>query len=235
MATDFENDILTLSEIAKYLKVSEKTIMRLVQAGELPGAKISNQWRFMRDVIDDWLTERMQIASKDDLISVINTGKNIIPLSKLLSRDRIIIGLDPGSKRDILTQLVQPLLTDKVINDQELFVDDLLAREDVVSTAIGHHVAIPHAQDSKAITDSGPALIIGVCQSGTDYDSLDGQPTYVFLLSCTPTHSMHLRVMAKIAFMLRSSDVIEKLTAAERKHDIVNIMMKTDTELVMSL
>lgn len=46
---------------------------------------------------------------------------------------------------------------------------------------------------------------------------------------------MHLRVMAKIALMLRSSDVIDKLTGAERKQDILDLMMKTDTELVMSL
>ena len=56
--------IMTLQEIAGYLKVSEKTILRMVQSGELPGVKISNQWRFVRGVIDEWLSRRMFSAPK---------------------------------------------------------------------------------------------------------------------------------------------------------------------------
>jgi PTS system nitrogen regulatory IIA component len=235
MDTDYRDDVLTLSEIAKYLKVSEKTITRLVQAGELPGAKISNQWRFMRDVIDDWLTERMQIASKEDLVSVIATGKNIIPLSKLVTPERVITALESGSKREVLTQLVEPLLKDGIISDSALFVDDLLAREDVVSTAIARNVAIPHAQDSRAISGKAPALVIGVCREGTDFDSLDGGPTQVFILTCTTSNPMHLRVMAKIALMLRSTDVIRNIITAERKQEILKIMMLADGELMMRL
>jgi len=51
---------MTLAEMAEYLKVSQKTIVRMVHAGKLPGAKVASQWRFVRAAIDDWLNTRMQ-------------------------------------------------------------------------------------------------------------------------------------------------------------------------------
>ncbi|MBL4852092.1 MAG: helix-turn-helix domain-containing protein [Gammaproteobacteria bacterium] len=46
------NDILTLKEVAEYLKLAEKTAYRLVAEGKLPGFKIGGSWRFRKDEIE---------------------------------------------------------------------------------------------------------------------------------------------------------------------------------------
>ena len=48
-------DILTLQELAKYLKVDERTVYRMVKSKQLPAFKIRNQWRFKEDAIDKWI------------------------------------------------------------------------------------------------------------------------------------------------------------------------------------
>ena len=48
-------DIMTIDELAAYLKISKSTLYKLVQAGKLPGQKIGKRWRFHRDAIDGWL------------------------------------------------------------------------------------------------------------------------------------------------------------------------------------
>jgi len=48
-------DILTLQEVAKYLKVDERTIYRMVKSKQLPAFKVRNQWRFKKDAIDKWI------------------------------------------------------------------------------------------------------------------------------------------------------------------------------------
>ena len=55
-------DILTLGEVATYLKAGKKTIYRLAQQGELPGFKLGGTWRFRRVELDRWIAE--QIAEK---------------------------------------------------------------------------------------------------------------------------------------------------------------------------
>lgn len=48
-------DILTLPELAKYLKTSRDTIYRKAQKGMIPAVKFGKEWRFPKDVIDEWL------------------------------------------------------------------------------------------------------------------------------------------------------------------------------------
>lgn len=54
MQTD-EDQILTIDELAAYLKVSKSTLYKLVQEGKVPGQKVGRHWRFRRLTIDRWL------------------------------------------------------------------------------------------------------------------------------------------------------------------------------------
>jgi len=49
------NDILTLKEVAEYLKLAEKTAYRLAAEGKLPGFKVGGSWRFKREDIQNWI------------------------------------------------------------------------------------------------------------------------------------------------------------------------------------
>ena len=56
---DAMNDqILTLKEVAAYLKLAEKTAYKLAAAGKLPGFKVGGSWRFKREDIDRWIEEQ---------------------------------------------------------------------------------------------------------------------------------------------------------------------------------
>jgi len=50
-----EKEIMTVKQIAQYLQMDEHTIYRLARSGQIPAIKIAGQWRFKRDVIDDWI------------------------------------------------------------------------------------------------------------------------------------------------------------------------------------
>ena len=61
-------DILTLPELAKYLKTSRDTIYRKAQKGMIPAVKFGKEWRFPKDVIDEWLRREAnyRIEKADD-------------------------------------------------------------------------------------------------------------------------------------------------------------------------
>ncbi|WP_199051914.1 helix-turn-helix domain-containing protein [Aquitalea sp. ASV15] len=50
-------DILTMDEVAEYLKVSKRTVYRLAQSGELPAFKLGGIWRFRRSDLERWIAE----------------------------------------------------------------------------------------------------------------------------------------------------------------------------------
>jgi len=59
-------DILTLQEVAQYLKVDERTVYRMVKSKQLPAFKVRNQWRFKKDAIDKWI-ENHNVTAEDTL------------------------------------------------------------------------------------------------------------------------------------------------------------------------
>ena len=57
-------DIMTIQEVAEYLKLNEKTAYRLASEGEIPGFKVGGSWRFKRQDIERWI-DRKTKAKKD--------------------------------------------------------------------------------------------------------------------------------------------------------------------------
>ena len=58
--------VLTVNELAEYLRVHRSTIYRLLKKGLLPGFKIGSDWRFNVEVIDDWRMKQGEILLSDD-------------------------------------------------------------------------------------------------------------------------------------------------------------------------
>jgi excisionase family DNA binding protein len=53
-----KEEILTLKEVAEYLKLTEKTAYRLAAEGKLPGFKVGGSWRFKREDVLKWIEEQ---------------------------------------------------------------------------------------------------------------------------------------------------------------------------------
>jgi len=53
-----EDAILTIKDVAEYLKVAEKTVYRLAGAKQIPAFKVGGSWRFSRADIDSWIKQQ---------------------------------------------------------------------------------------------------------------------------------------------------------------------------------
>jgi excisionase family DNA binding protein len=54
------NEILTVKEVADFLKLHQTTVYKMIKSGELPAFKIGSDWRFRRSRIEEWLASRTQ-------------------------------------------------------------------------------------------------------------------------------------------------------------------------------
>jgi len=55
-----DDDIITVKELAEYLKIAEKTAYRFASEGKVPGFKVGSAWRFRKSEIDRWIAEQEQ-------------------------------------------------------------------------------------------------------------------------------------------------------------------------------
>jgi len=57
---DPEGEILTLEEVASYLKAGKRTVYRLAQQGAIPAFKLGGSWRFRRSELDRWIADSIE-------------------------------------------------------------------------------------------------------------------------------------------------------------------------------
>ena len=61
-----QEKLLTIDQVASYLKVDKFTVYRLVTKRKLPAFKVGSQWRFKREMIDEWLENNSNMNTVDD-------------------------------------------------------------------------------------------------------------------------------------------------------------------------
>jgi excisionase family DNA binding protein len=59
------DDIMTMDELAEYLKISKSTLYKLATDNKLPGQKIGKRWRFHKDAVDAWVKHGLGGVSRD--------------------------------------------------------------------------------------------------------------------------------------------------------------------------
>ena len=229
------DEIMTLPEIAEFLKIGEKTVTKMVQEGKLPGTKIGGQWRFMREIVKEWLTRQMQAVPQNELYSLIETEPRIVPLSRLITEDYMILDLEPGTKRSVLKQLIAPLENNRVIDAPGDLLEKLVAREQMMTTAIAPRTAFPHPRDPGEWNIREPRVVLGRCPAGTDFKSLDGKPTRVFFLICAGSDIAHLHILAKTALLGRDEGIIRRIIEAGTANDITKILIEMDGRMIINI
>lgn len=64
--SDQPDEILTLDEVATYLKAGKRTVYRLASSGKIPAFKLGGTWRFRRAELDQWIASRIVRVADDD-------------------------------------------------------------------------------------------------------------------------------------------------------------------------
>lgn len=198
------SEILTIEEVARYLRVSERTVYEWAQKGEIPAGKIGTVWRFKKDDIESWVDERL--ASSKTSVS----KQHKIVTENFLSPDRVVL-LDYASKHDVLVMMSEVLAKAPQVKNSAELLDAILKREALMSTAVGRGIAIPHVRLS-SVTDL--VMAVGISKRDIlDFDALDGNPVrLVFMIAAANNqHDYYLQTISHFSAKLRNEELKSSL------------------------
>jgi PTS system nitrogen regulatory IIA component len=215
-----DDDILTLEEVAKYLRVSERTIYDCAQKGEIPAGKIRTAWRFKKSEIDKWVNERLVSTSLHPQITPVNS-------ESILSPHRVIF-MNYSSKRDALLALAENLAAAPQVKNRQELSTEILKREELMSTAIGCGIAIPHVRLS-SITD----LVVSVGVSRTnivDFQPLDDEPVrLVFMIAAAHNqHAYYLQTLSWFSTRLKNKKLRDSILVAQSEQQVYDLLVIGD-------
>lgn len=146
-----------------------------------------------------------------------------------LNKKAVSLNLKAADKEGVINELVGLLASAADIKNKEDLVRAVLAREALGSTGIGQGVGIPHAK-SQAVKELVAAF--GLSKGGVNFDSLDGEPVYIFFLLIAPEESAgpHLKALARISRMLKDKYFRELLRKAKDEDEILRIIQEEDSK-----
>ncbi|HAE21002.1 MAG TPA: PTS fructose transporter subunit IIA [Spirochaetaceae bacterium] len=217
-----DDDILTIEEVAKYLRVSERTVYDWAQKGEIPAGKIGTVWRFKKSEIERWVNERL--SSNKPVASI-----HPVRMRNVLSPDRVVF-LDYSRKRDALVALSERLAAAPQIKSKQEIVSEILRREDLMSTAIGRGIAIPHVRLS-SVTDLVVAVGVSKCDI-QDFNAFDDQPVrLLFMIAAAYNqHAYYLQTLSYFSAKLKNNELREGILSAADPAAVYELLIKQDED-----
>ncbi|GMO26570.1 MAG: PTS sugar transporter subunit IIA [Spirochaetaceae bacterium] len=144
-------------------------------------------------------------------------------LKKLLTKETICLHLKGKSKEDIINELLDILHSTGKIRDREAAYTAVMDREKKMSTGMKHGIAIPHG---KTASVDDLVACIGVSDSPVDFDSLDGEPCRIFIMTLSTLEKTgpHLQFLAEISLLFKSSEKRAEILKAAQPEEVLRIL-----------
>jgi len=143
--------------------------------------------------------------------------------ASVLRKQTVLLGLQADSKRAVIGELLDALVASGQIKDRAAAEHAVFDRESKMSTGLQDGLAIPHAKGE--FVDHIVAAI-GIKKEGVPFESLDGQPARIIVLTLSPLNKPgpHIQFLAEISKALSQSAVRERLLAAMSQDAIIDAL-----------
>jgi PTS system nitrogen regulatory IIA component len=224
------DEILTIKQVARYLKVNERAVYKLAQEGTIPTVKIANQWRFRRSMIDGWLDLQMSshLRNANGAPQIAETEASV-SIADAVRPGAIRLDLDASTKGEAIDELAGVLTKNYTVRDPAGFRQAVHNRERLCSTAIIEQVALPHPRYNGSRFSRDLAIAVGRSRRGIDFGSLDGNPTRLVVMLCAPSDAVHLQVIAKLGRLMSDPVLRHDLLGAPGREEFIDLIRKRET------
>ncbi len=222
-----------MKHLAAYLDVNERTVLKLVSEGVLPGVKVGNQWRFRKAMIDTWLDDQALGVVPRYLASprLVAPQRELLELSHCFQPNQIIPELAADSKTTAVEELAGFAHRLGLVRDKTWFVGALIERENVMPSALGNGVAFLHTLRRNPEQVVRPFMVLGRSAPGVDFDALDGERTHLFFVLGLKYDVLHLPWLHKLSRMLAGTAAVEKVLQAPDSAAIFEVLAEAERNL----
>ncbi|MGR6760004.1 PTS fructose transporter subunit IIABC [Aeromonas veronii] len=150
-------------------------------------------------------------------------------ITTLINEHLINLDLKATRKEEVFTEMARLLASQGKVSDEQAFIKDLWAREELGNTGFEEGVALPHA---KSTAVSNPAVAIGISRNGIEYGAEDGKPSHIFFMIASPDGGAnhHIEVLAELSGKLIEEGFIAKLLAAKTPADALALLLAKKEE-----
>ncbi len=143
-------------------------------------------------------------------------------IKNILSPAVVTTSLKSATKEGVISELLDLLVSAKLITDRDAVLSALMDRERKMSTGIQHGVAIPHGKTSAV---KNLVACIGIKKDGVDFASLDGEPSRIFIMTLSPLDRVgpHVQFLAEVSMVIKTEEARQRLLNAKTAQEVLAV------------
>ncbi|MDE1919953.1 MAG: PTS sugar transporter subunit IIA [Candidatus Omnitrophica bacterium] len=221
---------ISLRDIVEILHVSEPTIHRWIARDKMPCVKVNGQYHFNYIELLEWtLGHKINLTAE---ILALGEKENGHPgtLYHALKNGGIHYDVPGANRTEALQALVDRLPMPAKINKEEM-CGLLLRREELMSTAIGGGIAIPHVRNPVVVQVQESAVALCFLKGPVDFKALDGNPVSIVFGLLSSSVKEHLSLLARLAFCLQNSSLRQSLQQKSTPEQILGEIRILESKL----
>ncbi len=215
---------LKTKDIAQLLVLPEKEVIKLVKAKDIPHQFIQDRVVFNKDKIIEWaLGKNMPLNISGNAHFEEYQIKSLLPL---LTKQSFFYGCS-FTEEQYIEQMTQLALFDKSV-DRSVVVQLLKSREQLMSTAIGHGISLPHPRIPLVIGRDKPLIHFFFPDPFLDLHALDGKPVHTLILIISQTIKQHLSLLAHLSYLLSQKEIRHALKTRQQYMEILALIKSSE-------
>ncbi len=213
---------LTLKQIASYLKVTDSVVKEMIHGDIFNGVKRGNSIVIDKTEVDEWLAnlnerEFEQLALK----------RTVCRFTDYFKPKLILLDFEADNKYEAIAAISKHAKEMKIVKDNRWLYQVVVAREELVSTAVGKSVALLHPRHFHPSKIKKPAILFARSKEPIEFDAIDNKPVNLFFMLLLHDDMQHLFSISFISKFLMNDDNLKNLATAETKEEIEKLLTKS--------
>ncbi len=211
--------LITVIEAAKFLKVNEAVIDEMIKAGTFSSEKAGKTVKIDKNQLDEWLSNLNDTEEK-----YLAKNRTVCRFQDYFRADSITLDFDADNKYESIGFMSKKAKEIKLVRDHIWLYEVVLAREELVSTAVGKGVALLHPRHMHPTKIKTPSILFARSKEGVEFDAPDNKPVRLFFMLLLHNDKQHLFSLSYISKLLMNEKNLERLLTVTTNEEIVSIL-----------
>jgi excisionase family DNA binding protein len=210
---------LNRADAAKTLKVSEKIIQEMVNDNVFESKMVGKSLKIDADSLNEWMEN---LTESDEKLLALR--RVICHFEEYMRPENIFLDIHAENKYEAIRVLSEKAKDQKLVRDARWLYEVVVAREELISTAIGNGVALLHPRHLHPSKIKTPSILFARSDTEVDFDAPDNKPVKIFfmlLLHNDKQHLFSLSYISKLVMNLQSLTNLETAESIEEIHQVL--------------
>lgn len=213
---------LSKADTAKKLKVSERVVQEMITSGLFETKLVGKNLKIDEDSLNEWL-ENLNDADE----KMLALKRVICHFEEYMRPENIFLDFHADNKFDAIRILSEKAKDLKLVRDARWLYEVVVAREELISTAIGNGVALLHPRHLHPSKIKVPSILFGRSQEPVDFDAPDNKPVNIFFMLLLHNDKQHLFSLSYISKLIMKPENLAAFgsaTSMEEIHSLLTVL-----------